>query len=113
MIDQPIVVNWSISGFPPSYVERRWHADVPAGLRPAIEEFVNRVHFFELPGSLGVDAPGGRDRGSDTIAVAMGSRSHTVRFSDSPQTTALAEFRAWLMEHLAPIATAECIDHLR
>jgi hypothetical protein len=107
VIDQPIVVNWSISDLPPSDVERRWHADVPAALQPAVEEFVNRVHFFELPGTFAGHALDGRDLGSYTIAVAMGSRSHTVRFSDSTQTTALAEFRAWLMEHMAPIATAE------
>jgi len=107
-VDAPtLTVKWSTAGLPPAYVERRWRADVPPQLRSAAEGFVTRAGFFNLPEDLGGNPPDGRDMGTYSITVLMGTRMHTVRFSDTSQTPELAAFRAWILDNLAPVAVVE------
>jgi hypothetical protein len=101
VVEQPVTVKWSAAGLPPAYVERTWSADVPPALRSAFDDFMTRTHFFDLPDDLGGNDPNGRDMATYSITVIRGTQSHTVRYSDSTQSDALAEFRAWLMQNLA------------
>jgi hypothetical protein len=107
MPDKQMRVSWSVSGLPPTYTERRWHADVPAALRPGVDALLQQIRFFELPADLGANDPNGRDMGSYSITVAIDARTHTVRFSDTSITADLATFRTWLTDHLASLATTE------
>ena len=107
MTDDKAVVTWSVSGLPPAYTERRSRADVPPALRPAFDGLLERAHFFELPADMGPNNPDGRDMGSYSVSVAIGSRSHTVRFSDSTATQELADLRNWVQANLAPTATQQ------
>jgi hypothetical protein len=105
--DEPVAVIWSVSGLPPSYVERRWRTEVPASVRRDFDAAVQGAHFFDLPADLGGNDPNGRDMGSYSITITRGSQSHTVRFSDTSQTPELAALRAWIVEKLSPSAQAE------
>jgi hypothetical protein len=105
--DDPVVVSWSVSGLPPSYVERRWRAEVPAALRQEFDAVAGHAHFFDLPADLGGNGPNGRDMGSYSITIARGSHTRTVRFSDASQTTELSALRGWILEKLSPSATPD------
>jgi hypothetical protein len=107
MTDENAVVTWSVSGLPPAYAERRWRADLPSKLRPAFDALLERAHFFELPADMGPNTPDSRDAGSYSITVTIGSRTHTVRFSESSMTQELASLRSWVQENLGPAATQE------
>jgi hypothetical protein len=107
MTDEKVVVTWSVSGLPPAYTERRWRADVPTTLRPGFDALLERARFFELPADAGPNKPDGRDMGSYSMTVAIGSRTHTVRFSDSSVTQELANLQNWVKEKLGPTATQE------
>jgi hypothetical protein len=107
MTDEKVVVTWSVSGLPPAYAERRWRAELPEKLRPDFDVLLERARFFEPPADLGPNNPNGRDMGSYRITVAIGSRTHTVRFSDSSITQEMANLRNWIRENLEPTATQE------
>ena len=107
MPDERMTVSWSMSGMPPAYTERRWRADVPASLAPALNVLLQKARFFDLPADMGANTPLGRDMGSYSITVAAGARTHTVRFSDSSGNQDLASLRAWLVEHLASAASTQ------
>jgi len=103
---EPVTVSWSVAGLPPAYVERRWRAQVPPSLREAFDAVVAKARFFDLPADFGAN-PDARDAGTYTITIAAGSRTHTVRFSDTNQTEELAALRNWIVEELLPVATPD------
>lgn len=103
--DEPASASWTAAGVPPAFVERRWRADVPAPLRREFETIVEQTRFFDVPADLGANPADGRDMGSYSITISLGSRTHTVNFSDATQTQPLSSLRRWLIEHLGPTAT--------
>jgi hypothetical protein len=107
MTDEKAVVTWSVSGLPPSYTEQRRRAEVPATLRHGFEALLTRSRFFDLPADAGPNNPDARDAGTYSITVTIGSRTHTVRFSDSSTTQELADLRNWVRDNLGASATPE------
>jgi len=101
------LVRWSASGVPPAYIERQWRADVPDQLRPAFDQILRRIRFFDLPADLGPNPPQGRDMGSYSITVEANARTHTVRYTDASVTPDVAELRTWIVENLQRTATPE------
>ena len=101
------VVSWSAAGLPPAYVERRWRAEVPDRLAPALDQLIARTRFFDLPADLGANPPEGRDMASYTITVAIADRSHTVHYSDASVTRDLADLRTWIVSNLQATASQE------
>jgi hypothetical protein len=106
MPDERMTVSWSVAGLPPAYVQRRFHAEVPAPLQSDLAALLERVRFFDLPATMPGVSRDGRDMGSYAITVTSAARTHTVQFSDASASQDLANLRAWITDHLAPIATA-------
>jgi hypothetical protein len=102
MTNETAVVTWSVSGLPPAYTERRWRAEVPASLRPAFDSLLERARFFDQPADLGANHPDARDAGTYSITVTIGSRTHTVTFSDTSVTQDFANLRNWIRDNLTP-----------
>jgi hypothetical protein len=105
MADERTTVTWTVAGMPPTYVERRMTADVPAALRPELQALLMKARFFEMPAQLGGNTAAGRDMASYSITVTSSAGTHTVRFSDSTATQDLANLRAWIVEHLSSLAS--------
>jgi hypothetical protein len=96
MAEVAMHVTLSVSGLPPSYIERRRQVEIPAQQHEAFNALLAKAHFFELPGQLGGNAENGRDMGVYSITVSVGVRQHTVEFSDSSITQELADLMNWL-----------------
>jgi hypothetical protein len=96
MAYEPASVTLSVSGLPPSYIERRQQIEIPAQQREEFDTLLARAHFFDLPANLGGNPENGRDMGTYSISVTIGTRSHTVEFSDSSITQELANLKTWL-----------------
>jgi hypothetical protein len=96
---------WTVAGMPPAYVERRMKAEVPPALASEWQALLKKTRFFDLPSNAGGRSAGGADIGSYTITVTTSAGTHTVSFSESTVTQDLADLRAWIGEHLSPIAT--------
>jgi hypothetical protein len=96
MAYEPALVTLSVSGLPPSYTERRWQIEIPAQQREEFDTLLARAHFFDLPANLGGNPENGRDMGTYSISVTIGTRNHTVEFSDSSITQELANLKTWL-----------------
>jgi hypothetical protein len=105
MPDERTTVTWTVSGMPPTYVERRMTAEVPAALRPELQALLAKAKFFDLPAQLGGNVAAGRDMGTYSITVKSAAGTHTVQFSDSTVTQELANLRAWIVEHLSSVAS--------
>jgi hypothetical protein len=105
MADERTTVTWTVAGMPPTYVERRMTADVPASLRPELQALLMKARFFDLPTELGGNPAAGRDMASYSITVTSSAGTHTVHFSDSTVTQELANLRAWIVEHLSSTAS--------
>ncbi len=100
MTDEPAQATLSLSGLPPTYTERQWKIAIPAQKRKDFEGLLERTHFFGLPDHLGGNTETGRDMGTYSITVNLGSRNHTVEFSDASKTQELADLMKFLKDSM-------------
>jgi hypothetical protein len=101
------IVQWTAAGLPPSYVERRWRAEVPDRLCPAFEELLRRTRFFDVSADLGSNPPEGRDMASYSITVDSDGHTHGVRYSDATATQDTSDLWSWIVDNLLSGAVAE------
>ena len=106
MTEERAIVNWSVSGLPPAYTEQRWHADVPATLRPDLDARLARTRFFDRPETRPAHQDAA-DAGTYRLTVTIGPRTRTVTFSDTSGDEDLADLLGWVRERLGPLATRE------